>query len=387
MNQAEILKKYNFGLIGEVEKSNYEELRIDSKLQFLKYGLQNTLNLLWSNFPKIVDNEKNEVVDFKKIDKLFAFQKLEKLLYEQGIGALKNDFNVGEVLDYTQIPSGEITSLRVKVNLKNSIDEMSVIENYFYDENSKLIFEYSVIKPAKLSEVEALKKLQSDYKFNPTQPSQIPYTLFFNNFLRTGDLNLVNGEYFELMNRDLSVLLLDSYLSAPWIFVADGKSTKSQIQKGLKNISERVINVNPQLSLFDSQPFHILQGNPQAQTLIQKIEKTISWVKKFAFMKSDSADMGTKNLHTAEVQEINSDFEDYVEAKANLRELQLLDFFNTFYSSKNVNEVVICGSTKWLTDEAPKYSVNQNGVLVNPQFNNSLSITKETKENDKEPNL
>jgi len=63
-------------------------------------------------------------------------------------------------------------------------------------------------------------------------------------------------------------------------------------------------------------------------------------------MKSDTADMGTKNLHNAEVQEINSDFEDYIEAKANLREIQLTTFFNKFYVASNVKEIIICGSTK-----------------------------------------
>lgn len=376
MNQQDILKKYNFGLIDELSKPNLEETKSNSKLQFLKYGLQNTLNLLWSNFPKLQNESEKEIVEFKTIDKLFAFQKLEKLLYENGIGALKNDFTVGEVLDFVQLPNGEIKSLRIKIQLKNSIDEITVIEDYSVD-NDKINFGYDVLKQPTLSEAEAIKKLQDVYNFKPTQPTEIPYVIFYNNFLKTGDLSLVNNEYFELINRDLSVLLLDSYLSAPWIFVADGKSTKAQIQKGLKNISERVINVNPQLSMFDTQPFHILQGNPQAQTLIQKIEKAVSWVKKFAFMKSDSADMGTKNLHTAEVQEINSDFEDYIEAKANLRELQLLEFFNKFYKSSRVAKVVICGSTKWLTTQAPKYQVNQNGVLINPQVQNQQSIKKE----------
>jgi len=41
-------------------------------------------------------------------------------------------------------------------------------------------------------------------------------------------------------------------------------------------MKERVITINPQLALYDSQPMHLLQGSPQSQTLIQKIEKNIA---------------------------------------------------------------------------------------------------------------
>ncbi|WP_158532186.1 hypothetical protein [Metamycoplasma hominis] len=70
-------------------------------------------------------------------------------------------------------------------------------------------------------------------------------------------------------------------------------------------------------------------------------------------------------MHNVEAQEINSDFEDYIEAKANLRELQLLDFFNKFYKNLNINKVLIYGSTEWLITEARKYTVNQNGAQIN----------------------
>jgi len=39
--------------------------------------------------------------------------------------------------------------------------------------------------------------------------------IFFNNASKKGDLELVNGEYFALMDKDLSVLMEDSYISAP----------------------------------------------------------------------------------------------------------------------------------------------------------------------------
>ncbi|MGV2392819.1 UNVERIFIED_CONTAM: hypothetical protein O8I53_07445 [Campylobacter lari] len=47
-------------------------------------------------------------------------------------------------------------------------------------------------------------------------------------------------------------------------------------------------------------------------------------------MKSDTADLGTKNIHSVEAEQINSDFEYYIEMKANIRELQLLNYFDQF---------------------------------------------------------
>ncbi|MGV2392818.1 UNVERIFIED_CONTAM: hypothetical protein O8I53_07440 [Campylobacter lari] len=80
-------------------------------------------------------------------------------------------------------------------------------------------------------------------------------------------------------------------------------------------------------------------------------------------MKSDTADLGTKNIHSVEAEQINSDFEDYIEMKANIRELQLLNYFDQFYLELNVDNIVITGSTsydksKWKSAKFPtKYSI------------------------------
>jgi htpN len=51
-------------------------------------------------------------------------------------------------------------------------------------------------------------------------------------------------------------------------------------------------------------------------------------------------------MHNVEAQALNSDFEDYIESKANLRELQLKEFLNQFFPELNVNSVLIYGSTE-----------------------------------------
>ena len=364
MNQKEAVSKYQYSWIKSDDEKT-QEFIIASYQQFLKYGTQNTLNALWSNFPKILGNDDKKIDEFNKIETLIALQKLETLLYKEGIAALKNDFQCAKVLDYVQLITGEIRYLKVSILLQSVNKELEVIEEWKYDDNNKLQFNYDLTKSPNLSKDDAINTLKNLYAYKPIKYDKIPYVIFFNNASKKGDLELVNGEYFALMDKDLSVLMEDSYISAPWIFSTDGNAVKDQIKKGLKSMKERVITINPQLALYDSQPMHLLQGSPQSQTLIQKIEKNITWIKKFAYMKSDTADMGTKNLHNAEVQEINSDFEDYIEAKANLREIQLTTFFNKFYAAMNVKEIIICGSTKWLTTEARKYAVDKNGVLLN----------------------
>lgn len=341
--------------------------KIDSRKQFLKYGVQQTIQTLWSNFPKLqteADDSNEELKSLKTAGNLLNFQLLETILYNSGIAALKDDFNVAEVLDYLEV-KGEIKFLKTRLTFGNSTRPFVVFEEYNFDDNGKLIFNYSLVVPEKMDADEARKMLFNVFNYRPTVPVEIPYKIFYNNCLKVPDLALVNEEYFTLLNKDIEVLIKDSYLSAPWIFSIENASVKKQIEEGLEDLSKRFISLNPQLQMYDYDPLRILQSQSQSQIIIQKIEKNISWIKKFGYFKQDSSDFGTKNMHNVEAQEINSDFEDYIEAKANLRELQLLDFFNKFYKYLNINKVLIYGSTEWLITEARKYTVNQNGAQIN----------------------
>ena len=135
--------------------------------------------------------------------------------------------------------------------------------------------------------------------------------------------------------------------------------------------------------MYEFDPLRILQSNSQSQIVIQKIEKNIAWIKRFAYLKQDSADFGTKNMHNVEAQALNSDFEDYIESKANLRELQLKEFLNQFFPELNVNSVLIYGSTEWLITEAKKYAVNLEGSVINQnQLINNEKLEREQNGNN-----
>lgn len=374
MTTEEALEKFKLQINDKV--SNIKKEPVNTKNQFLKFGIQSTLQTLWSNFPKIDSLNQLQSKDFSSSYKLLTLQKLEATLYEKGIAALRSNWLVADILDYAEI-NGKIKYLKTKLEFNNSKAPIYVFETFEY-KNDKLIFDYSVIKPDQISDKEAKDILFNFCEYKPTTYIEIPYKIFYNNTLKQPDLNLVNGEFFKLLDKDIEVLIKDSYLSAPWIFAVDNNGIKKQIQEGLENLDKRFIEISPQLQMYEFDPLRILQSNSQSQIVIQKIEKNIAWIKRFAYLKQDSADFGTKNMHNVEAQALNSDFEDYIESKANLRELQLKEFLNQFFPELNVNSVLIYGSTEWLITEAKKYAVNLEGSVINQnQLINSEKLERE----------
>lgn len=379
MTTEEALEKFKLQINDKV--SNIKKEPVNTKNQFLKFGIQSTLQTLWSNFPKIDSLNQLQSKDFGSSYKLLTLQKLEATLYEKGIAALRSNWLVADILDYAEI-NGKIKYLKTKLEFNSSKAPIYVFETFEY-KNDKLIFDYSVIKPDQISDKEAKDILFNFCEYKPTTYIEIPYKIFYNNTLKQPDLNLVNGEFFKLLDKDIEVLIKDSYLSAPWIFAFDNNGIKKQIQEGLENLDKRFIGISPQLQMYEFDPLRILQSNSQSQIVIQKIEKNIAWIKRFAYLKQDSADFGTKNMHNVEAQALNSDFEDYIESKANLRELQLKEFLNQFFPELNVNSVLIYGSTEWLITEAKKYAVNLEGSVINQnQLINSEKLEREQNGNN-----
>lgn len=374
MTTEQALEKLKLQMNEKVTKLKNQP--INSKNQFLKFGIQSTLQTLWSNFPKIDGLNALQANEFASSYKLLTLQKLEALLYEKGIAALRNNWLVADILDYVEV-NGNIKYLKTKLEFNNSKAPIYVFETFEY-KNEKLLFDYAIVKPDKISDQEAKDILFNFCEYKPTKFIEIPYKIFYNNTLKQPDLNLVNGEFFKLLDKDIEVLIKDSYLSAPWIFATDNNGIKKQIQDGLEDLDKRFIGISPQLQMYEYDPLRILQSNSQSQIVIQKIEKNISWIKRFAYLKQDSNDFGTKNMHNVEAQALNSDFEDYIESKANLRELQFKEFLNQFYPGLNVEKVLIYGSTEWLITEAKKYAVNLDGSVINQ--NQLVQANQEEKE-------
>ncbi|MDC8911541.1 hypothetical protein PT313_00815 [Metamycoplasma hyosynoviae] len=377
MTTEEALEKFKLQLNEKSFKPKKEP--VNSKNQFLKYGIQQTIQTLWSNFPKIHSKNLIESNDLSLTYKLLSLQKLEAILYEKGIAALRNNWLVADVLDYVEV-QGKLKYLKTKLEFNSAKTPIYVFETFEY-KNDKLLFDYTIVKPDKVTDKEAKDILFNFCEYKPVTYIEIPYKIFYNNTLKQPDLNLVNAEFFKLLDKDIEVLIKDSYLSAPWIFAIDNNGIKKQIQEGLEDLDKRFIGISPQLQMYEFDPLRILQSNSQSQIVIQKIEKNISWIKRFAYLKQDSNTVGTKNMHNVEAQALNSDFEDYIESKANLRELQFKEFLNQFYPELNVEKVLIYGSTEWLITEAKKYAVNLDGSVINQ---NQLVAQEESNGNNQD---
>ncbi|AAT65044.1 hypothetical protein MBIO_0011 [Mycoplasmopsis fermentans PG18] len=375
----------------ENESNKYFSLRFnnkpDSYNQFLKFGTQTTINTIWSNLPKIFKNNV-EVKDYFTISKLQALQKLEQYLYCEGVAALRNNWMPAQVLDYLLDRNGNLVKLKTRIKFYSSNISFYIDEEWIRIKN-KVEFKYDLLfDPIKnvLLNVEQEKQAKAlldfyDYETLPFY-NQIPYQIFFNNHNAFPDLFNVNLYYFDMLDEDLKIAANDSNLSAPWIYVNDMNGLKDMIKQGLKDPNDRFIPINTAIQMDGTPPVQLVQGNSQAIPLIEKIRFNIKQIKKFAFLKEDSSDSGTKNMHNAEVQQINSDFEDHIEAKSNLRQMQLLNFFKTFEPSLLIDKVLIFGSTEWLKNEAWKYSANLNGSIINqtPLINNNSKALEESEE-------
>lgn len=339
----------------------------NSKEQFLKYAQSSTKLMLWRDMPKLYDEQENEVKFNFNANQKLAFDKLESYCFNYGAAALSKDWDVAIVENPFRdilVANNELIFLRVKRTLINqriiTIETYTKIGDVYY-------FEYSIDKAWMLENKKADKAVKEifGYKDKTGIVPILPYVVFINDSTFEPEINKVTPKLFNALDNVWSVLSLDAFWSAPWLFANNTKNNILQIKHGLANLKERVISTNQVLDQFSQSPINLVQGNSQASSLIQSSNYLVNLIKKFAFMKQDTSSMGTKNIHSAEAQEINSDFESAITSKANLRELQLLEFFNSFYKELNVAKVVVNSSTQWLLTEAKKYSVNLNGSLIN----------------------
>lgn len=360
----------------KVKDSYIQKNNIDSKAQFLKFGTMQTINTIWSNGMKLTNDKDQEVEEFKKWNNLIELQKLEAYLYEHGKAALSKDFKALKVINIKENWK-RIESIAVLVELESDLNFFEVYK--WDDEKNRYIKTAFVNNKKQPYTIEEAKNKAKSYGVNLLNDEfeELPFYVFYNNALKLGDIDLVNNEYFELLNRDINALTMDAYLSSPWLFTPENAELKKRIGESLGDLTKRFITVNANISNYEIDPLRMFQGQSNAVNLLQKLKENITMIKKFMFMKSDTANMGTKNMHNVEAQQLNSDFEDYIEQKANLRELQLLDYFKMFFPSLAIANVLVFGSTKWLTQEAPKYLTDLNGEQIDDKTALNPSRIKE----------
>ncbi len=289
------------------------------------------------------------------------------------------------------------------------------LSNVNYDNKLNIInFDLSLITPNIKNQtilVSKEKDYQYCYKFFVNDDlnlhtqimDNLPFTYFTNNPMNVDDLYNVDPLLIDEFNKHLDLLLSDS-LTSKSLFHLNTPLTQSN-SMNIDNL-KRVLN-DPRSVIFENQNiFSLLQsGGLQIQqglsiylAIIEKIKFYDNKIKELAFAPRSTLDAGTKNIHSTEANQINSQSDDYIELKANLLELSWTNFIKEVFFNylKNNNEnyynfdfenievdVEICGSTKYLKNIQNEYIQNQSGSLINPNKINQIQNQGELNEKEK----
>lgn len=373
---------------------NGRYVKPDSKSEFLKLGKKIQMFSLATKSPKITLQKHQEIFNQFLKDNFFIekIQFLEEELYAKGkiaLGIENNCLVLKEIIDF-RYENNQLVYLLVvspafyhqnygQINLISEYDLSSkngIVKKYFYDRKNNQIKDQQLLK---------------SYQQETLYLGLIPYVVFKNNAYGTSDMENVNPEFFEMLNVKYENLMLDAFYSSPLPEISwnNGGDNPQHILKALFSLdSERLIKSSSlNVSTFLNKNFEIHQSPTQSQAIISSIESIRYWIKDSLVFKKNSADQGTKNLHTAEAEQLNSNFEDYIESKANLREIYYekfvklcLRFLNLDHNQKI--DVIVTGSTKWLIENAKVIQSDQNGVIVNKNHKYSQNLNEKEVLND-----
>ncbi|BDX52599.1 hypothetical protein JPM7_2060 [Metamycoplasma equirhinis] len=372
--------------------------RPNSKRAYLKLGAKIQANTLAFKEPEIKFKNSNVQEIWDKISKSNRFleivQQLESNLYEFGYYALgiskidNNDFKI---------------SLAKVENYKffnNKLIKLSIVIDSFSDnnENYEIIKEYDLtqkVKPFiplaarnKLTKswksLDEFKKYNFEY-LNEVAADFIPWILIKNNYLGNSEIEDVDQSLFQMLDNSLECVLRDNFWSNPFIFILDNYNTGSadDIKNSIYDLGKRVISSSSMtLNSQIGNPIEFHQGNSNTNNILQKIDKLNYLIKDQMFFKMNSADFGTKNMHNAEFENLNSNFNDYVESKANSRESYYYDFITLFLKQANLTsdfEIIVPNSTKYLKSSEAIYNTDINGVVLNQTNKQAEVLTDEVK--------
>lgn len=373
--------------------------RPNSKKQFLELGAKIQVNALAFKLPKIEIDEKNNKLlknIFNENEMLEKIQLLEENLYKFGkfaLGILKQDnkliFRLGEVLEY-QKQLNKLVYLKVKIDeIKRSGVKVSIVQEYnLLENNSNFIKTYAESFGKKRS----LESVNYYYKNELNLYDFIPWVIFKNNYREICEIDQVDPALFQMLDNCEEMLLRDNYYSSPFIYIQSNfaNGTASNAEQAIYNLDKRVIKSSAYDQAFmtsGSSPLSFYQGNSLSQNILQKIDKLIYLIKDAMFFRMNSADFGTKNMHNNEVESLNSNYADYLEAKANLRENYYKEFILMIFKilkieidSENL-KIIVPTSTEYLQSQEAIYQANADGVMIN-QGQNIQNIKQESEPKD-----
>ncbi len=212
------------------------------------------------------------------------------------------------------------------------------------------------------------------------------FAIFLNNPMGKNDMDNVPSKLITDINKHLDLLMTDSLTAKSLYHInlpqSQGKTDNvSKLKETLKDPNSLYFENKNIFSLLGSGGLQIQSGTSIGQVVLDKLKFYDNKVKELTFCPRNTADMGTKNIHSAEAMSINSQSDDYIEVKANLLEKGWSNFIknvfidyikNNLDSYKDIDfegvevDVEISGSTKYLKNQANEYLQTQQGSLINP---------------------
>lgn len=358
------------------DSENTKAVRPNFKKQMEQVGAMTQMITLATGLPTIEFKDKQASEYFKEwAHSTFLLEKLQRLeleLYKNGtlaVGFYGGELVICEAIEYETDKNGDLTYLLAKLKTEKTGQKV-VTELLEFSNGSDFVNHLEVTRDTKTEEVEGKSK---DLITQEINNYYVPFVIFKNKADGRPDVENVNPEFFHAVNTKLTQLQLDVFHSTPLPVVATGSGT-GQAEKAIKALYSledgRIYNYAFNMLDASTSPLQFISIQTQAPQLINSINELTHIIKKSMFTKVDSSESGTRNIHTAEIQAINSDFEDMIEAKANLREMYFFKLFTIwafyFYDFKNcVKSVTVNGSTSWLEQAAQRAQVNQNGINLN----------------------
>ncbi|VEU75960.1 hypothetical protein [Mycoplasmopsis columboralis] len=373
------------------------------KNQIEEYGANLQSTTLANALPKIETNSEELTQQIKNLFNnwgiLELYQKLEYQLYKSGVlafGYFQNMPTILEILEYQTDNANNLIYLNGILRRENDKNGNPKVYALTYDLNSPEVLQTLTTQEGNKIKTQDLKTAGEPFA-QELITGYIPFIIFKNRHDSKKDIELVNAEYFEAINNRITQLQLDPYFSTP-LPVVNGNSGSGQPLKATKAIfslgTGRIYHDNTTGLNDNINPFAFASTPNQTAQIIQAIDNLTYIIKKFLIMKVDSTDGGTHNMHTAEIQQLNSDYADYIESKANLREIYFFKFvaltlkhFLNIYDINGLDlSITVVGSTKWREETARKALTDQNGVLLNQQANQLTQQPNEEPEKDNENN-
>ncbi|AWX69700.1 hypothetical protein [[Mycoplasma] anseris] len=380
-------------------------IKPNSKKQYTELGAKIQVNSLAFKMPKIeLKNQEAQKSLFEVLEKnnfLELIQYLEENLFRYGkyaIGVFK--FNGEIVLKLGKVLRQEFINNKLYYLLVQ-IDEIERNTTRY-----NICLEYDLTKypnsfnKAYAEEVVSKKQVSLNsvnyfINSNSINVDYIPWVIFKNNYKSISDIEIVDPSLFQILDNCLEMLMLDNFYSSPFLYITSAINSEAakKTEEAIYKLDKRVVNVNGYEMAFSENgtPLTMLQGSTLSASILQKIDKLNYLIKDALFFRMNSADFGTKNMHNAEVESLNSNYGDYLETKANLREiyykkflLMILNILNYEVSEEEL-KIIVASSTEYLKSQEAIYNTNNDGVALNPNLQlQTATIKKEESFNNEE---